>query len=572
MSRIALNESAESLKNVNSDIKRKLVVEIFDGDFNFNDASSIQFFEDSFIKLMYSFDSSDQDILRTLEGIGYNTIFEKLSGDRLTRFLMWSGTQIQSTERWVNMTQEAIIDAAGNLKNPDDLLNLERNIWDFNNFKANKLNKTVFTVGGKPYAYNQIVPVYIEDDFTFLDKQFKRGNVITMPFIQALAMSNDNGNAVLKNSAFLAVEVASFAIGMGEIRVLFKAGHYVTKAILISDLVGSSAGIIVSSLDASAITPELRFKIQMLSMVASLPQIATSLPKVRKLVDEADVAINSLKGIPPGSRSNIGKYWDVIKVKFPGNVKSIDKLLAYLDQQGLTKLKTTLSNIDDPEKLARFADKFSELPESLAALNNKPKSAEAWFVLDDIGVDDAIKIDLENLDEVSELIGGSYKTWKTSSAGVNNRLWTNIDFTGKYYKVKFLDDVDLGVASSSYTQATKTIEFDLNVPPYLQKQGVASEIYAKGLANHPETKIIKEEYIASSRYIGGEPANLTLFKMKLKEYANVAEEAAFLTPSGKIIKKNDFDELPEILINTDKNVTIQLEEQVMRLKTLFKEL
>lgn len=239
----------------------------------------------------------------------------------------------------------------------------------------------------------------------------------------------------------------------------------------------------------------------------------------------------------------------------------VTNFLKLLKEKDLTKLKTTLSNIDDPEKLARFADKFSELPESLVALNNKPKSAEAWFVLDDIGVDDAIKIDLENLDEVSELIGGSYKTWKTSSAGVNNRLWTNIEYTGKYYKVKFLDDVDLGVASSSYTQATKTIEFDLNVPPYLQKQGVASEIYAKGLANHPETKIIKEEYIASSRYIGGEPANLTVFKKLINGTDAIPpvspKEAAFLTPSGKTIKRNNFDAEPEILINTDNNVTIQ---------------
>ncbi|WP_349663849.1 hypothetical protein IZU89_16345 [Cellulophaga lytica] len=251
----------------------------------------------------------------------------------------------------------------------------------------------------------------------------------------------------------------------------------------------------------------------------------------------------------------------VIKFRTIAETNEIKSLFKVINEQGLTKLKTTLSNIDDPEKLARFADQFSELPDLLNALNKKPKSVEAWAVLDDIGVDDAIKIDLENLDEVSELIGGSYKTWKTSSAGVNNRLWTNIEYTGKYYKVKFLDDVDLGVASSSYTQATKTIEFDLNVPPYLQKQGVASEIYAKGLANHPETKIIKEEYIASSRYIGGEPANLTVFKKLINGTDAIPpvspKEAAFLTPSGKTIKRNNFDAEPEILINTDNNVTIQ---------------
>ncbi|WP_077399997.1 hypothetical protein [Cellulophaga omnivescoria] len=240
---------------------------------------------------------------------------------------------------------------------------------------------------------------------------------------------------------------------------------------------------------------------------------------------------------------------------------TVSNFIKKLEDDGFSSLKTTLENLNDQGKLTKFADQFSELPDLLNALNKKPKSVEAWAVLDDIGVDDVIKIDLENLDEVSELIGGSYKTWKTSSAGVNNRLWTNIDFTGKYYKVKFLDDVDLGVASSSYTQATKTIEFDLNVPPFLQKQGVASEIYAKGLANHPETKIIKEEYIASSRYIGGEPANLTEFKKLINGTDAIPpvspKEAAFLTPSGKTIKRNNFDAEPEILINTDNNVTIQ---------------
>ncbi|MCL5244259.1 hypothetical protein M4I21_00455 [Cellulophaga sp. 20_2_10] len=251
----------------------------------------------------------------------------------------------------------------------------------------------------------------------------------------------------------------------------------------------------------------------------------------------------------------------IIKLRTIAATNEITNLFKVIDEKGLSKLKQTLLDINDQDKLARFADEFSELSESLVALNNKPKSAEAWFVLDDMGVDDALKMNLGHLDEVSDLIGSSYKTWKTSSAGINNRLWTNIDITSKYCKVKFLDDVEIGVAEITYTQATKTIDFNINVPPYLQKQGIASEIYAQGLARYPETKIIKEEYIASQRYIGGEPANLTEFKKLIKGTDEIPpvppKEAAFLTPSGKTIKRNNFDAEPEIILNTEKNVTIQ---------------
>ncbi|NJB35911.1 fibronectin type III domain-containing protein [Croceivirga sp. JEA036] len=243
------------------------------------------------------------------------------------------------------------------------------------------------------------------------------------------------------------------------------------------------------------------------------------------------------------------------------DVPNTNGFLTNLEEAGFTNLKTLLSNFDNPEKVIKFANQFSELPESLRHLDANPIAAEAWFVLDDIGVDDAIKLDLDNLDEVAEYIGGSYKIWKESPAGINNRLWTNLEFTGSYYKVNFLDNTSVGVADYTFTQGTKTIEFDLNLPPYLQRQGVAAEIYANGLARHPEVSIIKEEYIASSRYIGGEPANLSVFK-KLITGDNITpsispEEAAFLTPSGKIIKRLNFDAAPEILINTADNVTIQ---------------
>ncbi|UUV20442.1 hypothetical protein [Paenimyroides aestuarii] len=140
-----------------------------------------------------------------------------------------------------------------------------------------------------------MIVVKVTGSFNFLDQQFKQGDILVMPMIQAFAMSNSNRNIVAENSAWLAVDVASLFIGVGEVKVLFTAGNYVRKAIILSDIIGSSTGAIATGLNNDAISPEMRSKIQLLSIVASTPQLLKSFKKVDNLITELD-GLYEIKG------------------------------------------------------------------------------------------------------------------------------------------------------------------------------------------------------------------------------------------------------------------------------------
>ncbi len=220
-----------------------------------------------------------------------------------------------------------------------------------------------------------------------------------------------------------------------------------------------------------------------------------------------------------------------------------------------------------PNNGKKFLDDFAGAHKNIIEqIGKNPKLIDSWAVLDDIGVDDAIRKNVSELREVAVHIdaGGGYKAWKASDAGKNNRLWTEITFEditfqgnkAKNYFVNFFGGDVKGMTRAEFSSGEKMLEFDLKVPNYLQKQGVASAIYKKGLDDFPDTKIIKEEYLQASHYDGGEAINLTVFKQKIANGVD-PKDAAFLTPSGKIIERNGFNAVPEIVENTTERVVIK---------------
>jgi hypothetical protein len=56
-------------------------------------------------------------------------------------------------------------------------------------------------------------------------------------------------------------------------------------------------------------------------------------------------------------------------------------------------------------------------------------------------------------------------------------------------------------------------------------------------------------------YTGGESINLTIFKQKISEGLTI-EKAVFETPTGKILKANNFDGTIEVIKNTSDEVII----------------
>ncbi|MES2134128.1 MAG: hypothetical protein V4506_17405 [Bacteroidota bacterium] len=324
---IRLNENTATLRNVDKLIKIAVINKIFDCPYSRNDVinTTSSLFSggvDVLTKLVTSFDDNDKDVLVAIENIGFNKIYDALSGDRLSNFCVWAATHAISCGKVKELNTSDAMKANGDITDATNLLKLEADLFQFSNFSAN-VTKTQIKVGNKSIDYNQMVLVYINDDFTFLEQEFKKGSVLCIPMIQAFAMSNNNRNIVSEKAAWLGVDVLSFFVGIGEVKVFFTAGNYLRKAIVISDLIGTSAGAVVNSLNETAVSPELRFKIQMLSIIASIPQLVTSFKNVNNLVNTTDNAINNLSGISAGSKSDLAEYFNKIKLKLGSPINGL---------------------------------------------------------------------------------------------------------------------------------------------------------------------------------------------------------------------------------------------------------
>lgn len=143
----------------------------------------------------------------------------------------------------------------------------------------------------------------------------------------------------------------------------------------------------------------------------------------------------------------------------------------------------------------------------------------------------------------------------------NKRLWTQIDeFDGlsngkmvTFYDVRVTYQTERVRAGISFKE-NEILNFDINLPAQLQGQGVGTEIFKKAIAQDAPSQV-QGLWKASDNYLGGESINLTIFKQKISEGLTPIQ-AAFETPTGKILKLNGFGGTPTILVNTSSEVRI----------------
>ncbi|MEY8862121.1 fibronectin type III domain-containing protein [Tenacibaculum singaporense] len=379
---INVNETSASLKELNKDKKVSILKKYFECS---NDVAAISFdkVDTTILKLITSFEKTDSSILLALEKIGIQKIYDKLNDDEnfatLAKTFVWMGGQIQNTGHYEELTSEDILNSEKEVKDYSNLLGLESDMLQFKNFSSEINNDGTFTVGNKKYKYNKMVLVYAAGDFEFLGQKFKEGDVLTMPFIQAFAMHKSNRNIVTEKSAWTAVDVVLMGVGYGEIKILFTAGNYVRKAFVIGDFVGTSAGVLANVVNESALSPKARYNLQMLAILASLPQVATSIRKVDELVTVIDGEVNALSNLK--HKEELKSYLSSIKSR----IIKIDlsfKEFGYADDI-ITKLKNKVKELKlNNSDLNLLLNDIKNSEQFKTLLNSYPESGlDAWNVL-----------------------------------------------------------------------------------------------------------------------------------------------------------------------------------------------
>ncbi|MCC9064157.1 fibronectin type III domain-containing protein [Flavobacterium piscisymbiosum] len=148
--------------------------------------------------------------------------------------------------------------------------------------------------------------------------------------------------------------------------------------------------------------------------------------------------------------------------------------------------------------------------------------------------------------------------------GIENKLeklWTKIDEHSGDFHGNHATYYDVNVTYQAYREQVgiafsnnNILEFHLNIPEKLQGQGIGSEIFKQAIIDYAPSKV-KGWWKTSDIYTGNESINLSIFKQKLKEGFS-PEKAVFETPTGKILKANNFDGTVEILKNSADEVII----------------
>ncbi|MEX1192828.1 MAG: hypothetical protein WEA99_12710, partial [Brumimicrobium sp.] len=159
---------------------------------------------------------------------------------------------------------------------------------------------------------------------------------------------------------------------------------------------------------------------------------------------------------------------------------------------------------------------------------------------------------------VVKTVSGEVKV-VSRSGGV--QLWTHIDdFDGlynsravTYYDVTVTYQTDRVRAGIAFEE-NGILNFEINLPTQLQEQGIGTEIFQRAIADYSPNQV-QGLWKSSDNYLGGESVNLTIFKQKIAEGLTPIQ-AAFETPTGKILKLNGFDGIPTILINTTDQVKV----------------
>ena len=289
---IALNESKTSLESVNIEVRHEILQRILScGNYNARlvlDTEQLEGFRDPLMKVCLSLPENDVDILRQIEVVELGHIISSLKAEssHLYNFIFWLSDRLTKNGRVKALREKDIISATGELATLENntLLRLESNLFEFKNFSGS-VSGNIVTVDdiNEKLAYNQLVPVLLEDDIMFLGRPYKKGTILTVPIIHALAMSMSNSENVTDRTIWLGVDIALLLVGVGEIGIFWKAGQLIRKAAVAGDLMGASLGIIVQSMNQDALSPELRFNLQMISLAISLPGAVLGISDITKL-------------------------------------------------------------------------------------------------------------------------------------------------------------------------------------------------------------------------------------------------------------------------------------------------
>ena len=243
-------------------------------------------------------------------------------------------------------------------------------------------------------------------------------------------------------------------------------------------------------------------------------------------------------------------------------------------------LRITPETYTRVEALGTQKDKFYSdyalaSDEVITFFKDNPKGVDVWKFLEDTQVSDDLKHDANVLNEIYKYFDdvkavGNYTKWKHEYKGTQKRRWIELEskpntfYPVTTYNVKLVSGGKVKIGEAELPEEN-IMTLSLKIPGYLQKQGIASVVLENAIGKY-KPKFIRGKWYAQDAYDNGESVNLTVFYQKIQEGLS-PQNAAMETPTGKIVKMNGFDGVPEIHKMTDTEVYVLFKKKDTNIET-----
>lgn len=279
--------------------------------------------EEAVIKILSSVAPEDQDsmLVYIAREIKIKRIFSKFDdshlwygGDNFTKVVTLLSGFIQNPI----YNQNCFLLAADTL-NPK-FISIDQDILDnrqtslYSISEDNKIsfidlnNSTIYS----SIPYNEMVPVQFWSEFDLGERTFKRKEIVPVPAMFAALLIDKGEKALFSKKAWLLVDGVMMFVGIGEIKVAWSAASWIRKAMLVSNMVGTTVGIVNELAPESLIPEKTKKNIRIGCLLLQAPEIIRGLGQIKNSLtskgDEAAHYADNVPGISNGGRARLREF------------------------------------------------------------------------------------------------------------------------------------------------------------------------------------------------------------------------------------------------------------------------
>lgn len=223
---------------------------------------------------------------------------------------------------------------------------LPKDPYDDPRYPAGTADQVFLTV-----PYDMVIPVDFWTDFELGGKVYRRKEIGHMPAMYAALLLDRAGAELFSKKAWLAFDGVMLFVGVGEVKVLFSTASWIRKAAVVSNLVGSSMGIVTDLAPESVIPPKIKNRIRIASMLLQLPDAIRGIREIAnnlgKTADEAKRYADEVGGISDPGRQRLYDFAALVKTEseFGDDAAEFGRRVVTLGQGDVSNAKQWLTAI-----------------------------------------------------------------------------------------------------------------------------------------------------------------------------------------------------------------------------------